>query len=165
MSSIFNNILATPIILLSKMNYYVAPLLGVMTFLLLFFVPIVITDMLIVAPYGLGIVYILCSLIVVAFAYKGNWIMEKLVFNLTKVEYGKNILGKYTQQRFTRLMSYVLMVTIYMFYNFLSFSGISLEGIFQETILEVILEVFITFIAIDSAIQLYNHYNIKDTEV
>lgn len=101
--------------------------------------------------YSQGIVYILSLLSVFFFAYKSNVLM-KFAIKMFKTRLFKHYLYSITSIQLTRMYTYIIMVVVYILYNFFNLSNINLPFIPFET-LNVIKEVFITFVAIDSLIQ------------
>src|SRR5699024_5124149 len=102
--------------------------------------------------YSQGVVYILSLLSVLFFAYKGNKIML-IVMKLFQTKILKQQLNKYTKTFLTRLYTYLIMIIIYVLYNFLTFSDIHITFLPPEN-LNGIKEVLVTFVAIDSMIQI-----------
>ncbi len=106
----------------------------------------------IIEQYSQGIIYILSLLSVLFFAYKSNVLMG-FIIETFKTKLFRNYLNRYTNTAFTRMFTYIMMIIIYILYNFLTFSKINPNFIPSE-MLNVIKEVFVTFVAIDTLIQI-----------
>lgn len=157
LSFIYTRILSLPVIGFIYYQYLAAPLLTVFMFLGIYFVPplwvvMLAEKSLFIAQYSQGIIYMLSLLTVLFFAYKSNLLM-RLILESLKTKLLRKHLEKYTNLNFTRLYTYVFMIFIYITYNFLTFSNITLNFIPSE-MLNVIKEVFVTFVAIDTLIQI-----------
>lgn len=157
LSFIYKKILVLPFIGFIYFQYIVAPLLTVIMFLDIYFLPSMWILRLgethpIIEQYKQGIIYILSLASVLFFAYKSNVLMG-FIIETFKTKLFKNYLDRYTNTAFTRMYTYIIMIAIYISYNFLTFSNINLNFIPSE-MLNVIKEVFVTFVAIDSLIQI-----------
>lgn len=157
LSFIYKKILSIPAIGFIYFQYLVAPILTVIMFLGIYFLPSMWFLMLaatypILQKYDEGIIYILSLLSVIFFAYKSNVLMN-FIIGTFKTNLFRKYLDKYTVTAFTRMYTYFFMIIIYISYNFLTFSNIDLKIIPSE-MLNVIKEVFVTFVAIDSLIQI-----------
>ncbi|RHW36680.1 hypothetical protein D1B33_09775 [Lysinibacillus yapensis] len=158
LSFIYNKILVIPAIGFIYFQYTFAPILSIILFLGIYFLPSLLFLRLgekysILEQYSQGIIYILSLLSVLFFAYKSNLVMRFIIESF-KTKLFRNYLKKYTNTAFTRMYTYMIMIAIYISYNFLTFSNINLNIIPSE-MLNVIKEVFVTFVAIDSLIQIY----------
>lgn len=157
LSFIYNKILAIPAIGFIYFQYAIAPILTVIMFLGIYLLPSLWFLRLaetnpILEQYSQGIIYILSLLSVLFFAYKSNVVMG-LIIETFKTKLFRNYLNRYTNTAFTRMYTYIIMTIIYISYNFLTFSNINLNFIPSE-MLNVIKEVFVTFVAIDSLKQI-----------
>lgn len=154
----FINILGFPLLLLIYLQKVAAPLLTIFLFAGFYIIPtylvIGLTEyFIILKPHLGGIVYLTNIITVLVFAYFGNHIMKFMIFSLD-TRLIKNIIIKYTEVLYTRIYSYALMIFIYVTYNFISFSDYEFSSIIPLSAVSVIKEVFVTFIAIDTLIQL-----------
>lgn len=154
---VFINILSLPILFVCGIRYIIAPALSFLIFLAIYIAPSILflnfnelNPML--NQYRLGIVYLLSLLSIVLFAYKSTYVM-RFVIDMYKTKFLKKQLFNLSNQSFTRILAYLSMITIYIFYNFLSFSDLELDFVPFEMV-SVVKEVFVTFIAIDSFIQI-----------
>lgn len=154
------NILGTPILILIFAQYYLAPIITIIMFIGFYIVPTATilnlsNSYLFLKPYLGGIIYLVNVFTVLIFAYFGNRIMGFLINNFkTKFVFVKNILDKYSTALYTRIYSYVLMIILYVIYNFISFSKENLLSFLSIESVSVIKEVFLTFVAVDSLIQI-----------
>lgn len=158
LSFIFSKILITPIIGLIYFQYLIAPILTIIVFLAIYFLPSMCILKLgetypILEQYSQGSIYFLSLVSVLFFAYKSNIAMS-FIIETFKTKLFRKYLNKYTNVSFTRMFTYMIMIAIYILYNFLTFSNIKLNFIPYE-MLNVIKEVFVTFVAIDSLMQIY----------
>ncbi|MCY7758704.1 hypothetical protein [Bacillus inaquosorum] len=156
-SFIYRKILFLPIIGFFYFQYVLAPILALLIFLLIYFLPSIWILRLgethpILEQYSQGIIYIISLVSVLFFAYKSNILMGFLI-NILKTKLFKNYLDNYTNIAFTRIYTYIFMITVYISYNFFTFSNINLNFI-PLGMLNVTKEVFVTFVAIDSLIQI-----------
>lgn len=156
-SIIYKKVLVLPFIGFIYFQYIIAPVLTIIMFLGIYFLPSMWILRLgethvILEEYSQGIIYILSLLSVLLFAYKSNVLM-RLIIETFKTTLFRRYLDRYTNTAFTRMYTYMLMIFIYVSYNFLTFSNINLILIPAE-MLNVIKEVFVTFVAIDSLIQI-----------
>ncbi|BCC10832.1 TPA: hypothetical protein ACLBZV_000943 [Bacillus cereus] len=154
---IYKNIFGVPFIAFIYFHYMLAPVLTVMMFLGIYFLPsmLILTlgeTYVVIEQYEQGIIYIISLLSLLFFAYKSNKLMEFMIKTFNTKLY-KNHLEKYSNIAFTRMYTYMIMIIIYISYNFLTFSHINLDFIPSE-MLNVIKEVFVTFVAIDSLMQI-----------
>lgn len=152
---IFSNVLYFPINIVYMYQHYSAPIIAVIMFGSLYFIPsfIVInlaTKYEFININGLSILYTLNLLSVFTFAYYSNKIMQLTIMSFD-VRFLKTLLIKLTNQKTTRYYTYVFMTTIYVSYNILNFSSLNLPSL---ELLNSIKEVFVTFVAIDTLIQL-----------
>lgn len=157
-SFIYNRILSLPVFGFIYFQYLVAPILTIIMFLGIYFVPpywvlMLAEKSLFIAQYSQGIIYILILLTVLFFAYK-SYLVMRFILESFGTKLLRKHLEKYTNINFTRLYTYLLMIFIYIIYNFLTFSNITLNFIPFE-MLNVIKEVFVTFVAIDTLIQIF----------
>lgn len=157
LSFIYKKVLALPFIGFIYFQYIIAPILTVIMFLGIYFLPSMWILRLgethpILEQYSQGIIYILSLVSVLFFAYKSNVVM-RFIIETFKTKLFRNYLDRYTNTAFTRMYTYMIMIAIYISYNFLAFSNIDLNFIPSE-MLNVIKEVFVTFVAIDSLIQI-----------
>lgn len=157
LSVIYDNILSIPFVGFMYFQYMLAPLLTLFMFLAIYFLPsMYILNIgetnLIVEEYKQGIIYITSLLSVIVFAYRSNIIMRYIIETF-KPKLFKKYLERYTTVNFTRIYTYIFMIAIYISYNFLTFSNINLTFIPTE-MLNVIKEVFVTFVSIDTLIQI-----------
>ncbi|WP_131101683.1 hypothetical protein [Bacillus sp. SYJ] len=152
-------ILGFPILLVILVQYYLAPIVTIVMFIVFYISPTAVFLNLsnvfsFLNPYLGGIIYLVNVLAVLAFAYFGNSIM-KFVMSTFKTKLAKGELDKYSTVMYTRIYSYVLMIVIYVIYNFMSFSNSNLLGILPIEPVSVIKEVFVTFVAVDTLIQIF----------
>lgn len=157
LSFIIKKILVLPFISFIYFQYIIAPVLTVIMFLSIYFLPSMLILNLgethpILEQYKQGIIYILSLLSVLFFAYKSDVLMGFIIETL-KTKLFRNYLNRYTNITYTRMYTYIIMIAIYISYNFLTFSNINLNFI-PSAMLNVIKEVFVTFVAIDSLIQI-----------
>jgi hypothetical protein len=157
LSFIYKKVLVLPFIGFIYFQYIIAPILTVIMFLGIYFLPSMWILRLgethpILEQYSQGIIYILSLVSVLFFAYKSNLVM-RFIIETFKTKLFRNYLDRYTNTAFTRMYTYMIMIAIYISYNFLTFSNINLNFIPSE-MLNVIKEVFVTFVAIDSLIQI-----------
>ncbi|HDR7824869.1 hypothetical protein COE58_10485 [Bacillus cereus] len=151
-------ILGFPILLVMLAQYYLAPIVTIIMFIVFYVSPTAVVLNLsnvfsFLKPYLDGIIYLVNVLAVLAFAYFGNSIM-KFVMSTFETKLVKDVLDKYSTVLYTRIYSYVLMILIYVIYNFITFSNSNLLGILPIEPVSVIKEVFVTFVAIDTLIQI-----------
>ncbi|OAZ67430.1 hypothetical protein SRCM100169_01136 [Bacillus siamensis] len=156
-SFIYRKILILPIIGFLYFQYVLAPILALLIFLLIYFLPSMWILRLgethpILEQYSQGIIYILSLVCVLFFAYKSNVLMGFLI-SILKTKLFMNYLHNYTNVALTRIYTYVIMITVYIFYNFFTFSNINLNFL-PLGMLNITKEVFVTFVAIDSLIQI-----------
>lgn len=157
LSIIYNKILSLPFIVFIYFQYLLAPLLTLTMFLAIYFLPSMCIlklgeTNLIVEEYKQGIIYIISLISVLVFAYQSNFTMRYIIETL-KPKLFKKYLEQYSDAAFTRIYTYISMIVIYTTYNFLTFSNINLNFIPTE-MLNVIKEVFVTFVSIDTLIQI-----------
>ncbi|MBU9673846.1 hypothetical protein KQ939_09880 [Planococcus sp. CP5-4] len=155
---IYTKILSIPAIGFIYFHYISAPILTILMFLGIYLIPSVLFLSFkeahpIFMQYSQGIVYILSLLSVLFFAYKSNNIMKFIILTF-ETKLFKNSLIKYTNKDFTRILTYIFMIFIYISYNFLSFSNVNFT-LFPTQMMNVIKEVFVTFVAIDSLMHIY----------
>jgi hypothetical protein len=158
LSFIYNQILVIPAIGFIYFQQLVAPFLSIILFLSIYSLPSMWFLRIgetypILEQYRQGIVYILSLLSVIFFAYKSNLVMGFIIESF-KTRLFRTYLERYTNTAFTRMYTYFLMIAIYILYNFLTFSNVNLNFIPPE-MLNVIKEVFVTYVAIDSLLQIY----------
>lgn len=156
-SFIYKKVLVLPFIGFIYLQYIITPIITVIIFLGIYFLPSMWILKLgetyaIIEQYSQGIIYIISLLSVLFFAYKSNLVMRFIIDNL-KTKLFRNYLNIYTNTAFTRMFTYIMMIIIYISYNFLIFSKINLNFIPSE-MLNVIKEVFVTFVAIDTLVQI-----------
>lgn len=166
-SFIYKKVLVIPFLGFIYFQYVVAPLLTVIMFLGFYFLPSMWILRLgetytIIEQFGQGIIYILSLISVLFFAYKSNVLM-RLILESFDTKLFRKYLDRYTNTAFTRKYTYIMMICIYISYNFLTFSPITLNFIPSE-MLNVIKEVFVTFVAIDSLIQILINNKLKKSE-
>ena len=152
------SILVKPVYLLFLFQLIAAPILTIIAFTGFYIIPTYITYLLfsqseLLHSYTQGAIYLVAVISVLSFAYFGNKIMLMTIDSF-KAAFLKKVLIKITTRHYTRLYTYFIMVIMYLLYNFLSFSSITLKGIPIE-MLNVTKEVFVTFVAVDSLIQIY----------
>ncbi|AIY78145.1 TPA: hypothetical protein ACLQU7_001317 [Bacillus tropicus] len=157
LSFVYNKILVLPAIGFIYFQYIITPIITVIMFLGIYFLPSMWILKLgethdIIEQYSQGIIYILSLLSVLFFAYKSNVLMG-FIIETFKTKLFRNYLNRYTNTAFTRMFTYIMMIIIYILYNFLTFSKINPNFIPSE-MLNVIKEVFVTFVAIDTLIQI-----------
>ncbi|MDJ1473917.1 hypothetical protein QBX67_00275 [Bacillus sp. LS15-K4] len=156
-SFIYEKILVLPFSGLIYFRYITAPILTAIMFLGIYFSPSMWILKLgethaIIEQYSQGIIYIVSLLSVLFFAYKSNLVM-RFIIDTFKTKLFRNYLNRYTNTASTRMFTYIMMIIIYISYNFLIFSKINLSFIPSE-MLNVIKEVFVTFVAIDTLVQI-----------
>ncbi|EOQ17199.1 MULTISPECIES: hypothetical protein [Bacillus cereus group] len=156
-SFIYRKVLVLPFIGFIYFQYIITPIITVIMFLVIYFLPSMWILKLgethaIIEQYSQGIIYIISLLSVLFFAYKSNLVM-RFIIDTFKTKLFRNYLNRYTNTAFTRRITYIMMIIIYISYNFLTFSKINPNFIPSE-MLNVIKEVFVTFVAIDTLIQI-----------
>lgn len=157
LSFIYKKVLVLPFIGFIYFQYIITPIITVIMFLGIYFLPSMWILKLgethaIIEKYSQGIIYILSLLSVLFFAYKSNLVM-RFIIDTFETKLFRNYLNRYTNTAFTRMFTYIMMIIIYISYNFLTFSKINLNFIPSE-MLNVIKEVFVTFVAIDTLVQI-----------
>ncbi|MCI3146188.1 hypothetical protein C5137_07590 [Bacillus cereus] len=157
LSFIYKKVLVVPAIGFIYFQYIITPIITVIMFLGIYFLPSMWILKLgethaIIEQYSQGIIYILSLLSVLFFAYQSNLVM-RFIIDTFKTKLFRNYLNRYTSTAFTRMFTYIMMIIIYISYNFLAFSKINLNFIPSE-MLNVIKEVFVTFVAIDTLVQI-----------
>lgn len=168
-SFLFSKILIIPIVFFNKFNYFFTPILTILTFLFIYIIPAQIALILIniypvLNPFSEGILYLISIISVVLFAYKGNNLM-KFITEMHKPRLYRELLERYSITIFTRITTYTIMILIYVIYNIMDFSNLQIAFLSKD-LLNVIKEVFVTFVAVDSLIQIIKsrkNYN-KKTE-
>ncbi|WP_163971821.1 hypothetical protein [Oceanobacillus halotolerans] len=158
-SFIFSKVLIIPVILFVKIQYFIAPILTILSFLIIYIFPAQIILIIVniypaLKPFSEGFVYLISIVSVLLFAYKGNSVM-KFIIDIHKPKLYRELLQRYSITIFTRITTYTIMILIYVIFNFVEFSNIQIV-IFSKDLLNVIKEVFVTFVAIDSLIQIIN---------
>lgn len=166
-SFIYKKVLVIPFLGFIYFQYLITPVLTVIIFLGFYFLPSMWILRLgethaIIEQYGQGIIYLLSIISVLFFAYKSNVLMRFILESFDTKLFRKH-LDRYTNTTFTRKYTYIMMIFIYIAYNFLTFSPITLKFIPSE-MLNVIKEVFVTFVAIDSLIQISINNQHKKSE-
>ncbi|MFJ8066102.1 hypothetical protein ACIQYS_15865 [Psychrobacillus sp. NPDC096426] len=104
----------------------------------------------------MGLIYIVNVLAVVIFTYKAEWVIKLIEYTFDKFQ--PRIFNKFAKKVNYRIVTYGMMIGIYVLYNFNLFSN----NIMQFKIdldITLIKEVFVTFIAIDSLIQILKGRN------
>lgn len=157
LSFIYKKVLVLPFIGFIYFQYIITPIITVIIFLGIYFLPSMWILKLgkthaVIEQYSQGIIYIISLLSVLFFAYKSNFVM-RFIIDTFKTKLFRNYLNIYTNTAFTRIFTYIMMIIIYISYNFLTFSKINLNFIPSE-MLNVIKEVFVTFVAIDTLVQI-----------
>lgn len=157
LSFIYNKILAIPAFVLAYYIYIIAPILSIVLFLGIYLLPSLLFLKLVeiypgLSQYSEAIIYILSLLSVLIFAYKSEIVMRISIDNF-RPKLFRDYLDRYSKSSFTRIFTYIMMIIIYIIYNYLTFSDINLNIIPSE-MLNVIKEVFVTFVAIDTLIQI-----------
>jgi hypothetical protein len=155
---IFDKVLSLPVIVIFKFQYFAAPILSATMFFALYFLPSLIilnvsNAFPLISQFVEGIIYIVSLISVLLFAYKGNKVMAFFVETFNTI-FAREILHKFSSPYYTRLISYVLMICIYVIYNFDYFSGGGIIRFIPTELLSVIKEVFVTFVAVDTLIQI-----------
>ncbi len=87
------------------------------------------------------------------FAYKANKVENFVVYLYGS--YSTDALKKINQKIDYRFLTYIMMISIYIFYNLVVFSGYNVSASIIDSF-TVLKEVFVTSIAIDSALQIYS---------
>lgn len=159
---VFYKILSLPVTFLLGIRYLIAPILSFLMFLVLYITPSIIFLYFnavnpIFDQYKFGVVYILSLFSIVLFAYQSTYVM-RFVIDMHKTIFLRKQLFNLSNQSITRILAYLSMLIIYIFYNFLSFSNIELDYISFEMV-SVVKEVFVTFIALDSIVQIITKEN------
>lgn len=113
-----------------------------------------------------GILYLINVVTVLFYAYYGDNLM-RLLFIIFKVNFFKKIiLNEILTKNNIRMYTYFTMILIYLTYNFYVFNGIESIWIYSIDSFNIIKEVFVTFVAIDTLIQIFktnqNNDNNKD---
>lgn len=150
---IFYRILVFPIRVLLIYHSFSSFILSLFLFVFIYLMPSLLFLKLnefypVIEQYSLGIVYILSLISIFFFAYKSSFVMNRLIA-FTKANFLVEFLNYISDESFTRKLTYLFMVIIYILYNILTLSGLTLSLLPNE-ILVVIKEVFLTFIAVDS---------------
>lgn len=151
-------ILGLPLILTIHLHHIAAPIVTTVMFFLFYLVPtslvlMIIDTIPIIGSYTTGIIYLVNVLAVLVYAYFGNHIMNLIIFT-TKPVLGKEFIQKYSSVLYTRILSYIMMIFIYLLYNFLDFSNKEEFLLLKVEQLSVFKEVLVTFVAVDTLIQI-----------
>ncbi|MBJ8085071.1 hypothetical protein JDS82_28570 [Bacillus cereus group sp. N14] len=151
-------ILGLPLFLSMMARHYLTPIFTIMMFTVFYFFPTALVLNLsniftFLNPYLDGIIYLVNVFTVLIFAYLGNKVMQFIMSTL-RTEIAKDVFDKYFTVLYTRIYSYVLMILIYVIYNFMAFSQSDLLKALPIEPVSVIKEVFVTFVAIDTLIQI-----------
>lgn len=134
--------------------------LPVTVFLISYFLPILLFNKLNeynnMQPFNYGgILYLINILTVLLYAYFGDTLM-KVLFILFKIKFFKNIILKeIITKKNVRIYTYITMIVIYIIYNFCVFSDVKNIFIYPIDSFNIIKEVFVTFVAIDTLIQIF----------
>lgn len=155
---IFSTILAFPVKFVYMYQHYSAPFTAFIMFGLLYFVPsFLVINLKIQSDFiynnSLSIMYILNLISIIIFAYKSNKVMNISIMSFD-VRFLKKHLIKFTDQKTTRYYTYLFMTTIYVIFNILNFSSLNFTSL---DVLNSIKEVFVTFVAIDTLLQIRKH--------
>lgn len=146
-------------------------LLPLMVFLISYFLPTLLFNTINeynnIKPFNYdGILYLINIVTVLLYAYFGDNLI-KMLFIIFKVKFfNKIILNEIITKKNVRIYTYIAMILIYVIYNFYVFNDV--KSIFSYPIdsLNIIKEVFVTFVAIDTLIQIFktnqNNDNNKD---
>lgn len=166
LSVVYQKILSIPIIVVIQFQYFTAPILATMMFLALYFSPSLVILSIskffpLITPYVEGIIYLVSLASVLLFAYKGNKVMAFIVETF-KTVFVREVLQKFSSPFYTRVISYILMILIYIVYNFDYFSSGSIVGFVPNELLTVIKEVFVTFVAVDTLIQIIANKKVEN---
>lgn len=153
------NLLCKPVILVFYINHLTSFLLPVLTFFLFYLSPTLFSKL--VGEYfdidflqSDGLLYFLNVLTVLLYAYYGDKIMH-YSFNLFEVDvFKEKILTVAMTKRLIRIYAYSIMILIYAIYNYSTFNNMT--EIFGQSLenFNVIKEVFVTFVAVDTLIQI-----------
>jgi len=153
------NVLGFPLLIVFATQYYLAPIITILLFLGFYIVP---TSLILelsnlnsnITPILGGIIYLVNVFAVLIFAYFGNKVML-IIIDTFKTKFKKDLLDKYSTVLYTRIYTYVLMIIIYIIFNFISFSKENILSFLPVEPVSVIKEVFVTFVAIDTLIQIF----------
>ncbi|WP_223554648.1 hypothetical protein [Lysinibacillus sphaericus] len=157
LSFLFSKILILPIVILIYYQYLFAPFMAIIMYISIFIIPPLLVNLLsenipIFNIYQEGLIYLLSLITVLLFAYNSNTLM-RFINSTLKTKFLKKLLEQYTDTNYTRIFTYTIMIGIYITYNFLSFANIKFTLVPNE-MLNVIKEVFVTFVAIDTLLQI-----------
>lgn len=153
------NLLCKPIVLIFHINHLTSFMLPVLTFILFYFAPTLVLQLIneyfnIDFLYSDGLLYLVNVLTVLLYAYYGDKIMN-YSFELFEVDvFKEKILTFAMTKRLIRIYAYSIMILIYAMYNYSTFNNKS--EIFGQSLenFNVIKEVFVTFVAVDTLIQI-----------
>ncbi|PKS15395.1 hypothetical protein CX118_19335 [Bacillus sp. BI3] len=151
-------IFGLPLFLIMMARYYLSPIFTIMVFAIFYIFPTAmilnLSNVLIfLNPYLDGIIYLVNVFTVLIFAYLGNYVM-RIVMSALGTEIARDVFNKYFTVLYTRIYSYILMILIYVIFNFISFSQSNILSFLPIEPVSVIKEVFVTFVAIDTLIQI-----------
>lgn len=134
--------------------------LPVIVFLMSYFLPTLLFNTIneynSIKPFNYdGILYLINVVTVLLYAYFGDNLM-KVLFILFKVKFFKNIiLDMIITKKNIRIYTYIIMIIIYIVYNFYTFNDIKSIWGYSVDSFNVVKEVFVTFVAIDTLIQIF----------
>ncbi|WP_281217272.1 hypothetical protein [Lysinibacillus capsici] len=100
--------------------------------------------------FKFGLVYVISIAVLLLYTYKTQWILKLIDFTFNVPKRNKWMFEKLYKKNNPRIIAYSIMIIIYIIYNFDSFSNNYL-GID----INLVKEVFVTFIAIDTLIQMF----------
>lgn len=143
-----------PILIFIYIQKYInAPFITIIFFIITFFFPIVfliyINSEIIPISNIEAWLYLIGILVCTLFAYKSDKVL-KWSIRYTKATKVVNKFEKYMTTNYTRIFVYILLIVIYVWYNTLYF--INTNKVSNE--LSVIKEVLVTFVSIDTLIQI-----------
>lgn len=153
------NLFFIPLDIILSFNELISFCLPVIVFLLTYFLPTAIFKM-IGDSYNVdlfssdGFLYIINVITVLLFAYYGDNIMNKL-FEIFKVNsFRDKIVYVFMTKKLIRAYTYFVMVAVYIVYNYCVFNNIPTILGYQPDNFNVLKEVFVTFVAVDTMIQI-----------
>lgn len=156
LKKIYDLIFEFPITFILKLLLLQTNVFMIVMFIVICLIPVGLTVAIIPEDWQFkwGTVYVVSLLVLLIYSYKSQWIMSFLNYIFNNGIRDKQLLVKTLDKVNPRIFSYSMMIIIYVIYNFDTFSNSSLE-----IDINLMKEVFVTFIAVDTLIQLFK----KDT--
>lgn len=152
LKSLYEKIFNFPLEIMFKFSMLQTNIFMVIMFLIICLMPIGFSIILLPEEWAFkwGLVYIISLSMLLLYTYKTQWILRLLDYITNSKERDMKILQGILQNSSPRIISYSMMIIIYVIYNFDAFSNNYL-GID----INLVKEVFVTFIAVDTLIQIY----------